>query len=106
MTPGRAILRRLARADWGLRGVLPAMAAGAFFGGLWDLLLWEGDFPMAKVGAVAGPVALALLINALVRAGEVGRAEAAAWAEGWVAHETDRRMAAARGRGELIRFER
>ena len=99
------LLRRLSRADWGLRGVLPAMVAGAVFGSLWDMMLWDDAYPMAKVGALAGPVALALLINALARADAARRAEAAAWVDAWRREETARRMAAARGRGELLRFE-
>jgi hypothetical protein len=89
----------------GLQMVLPAMVCGAVFGSLFDMLLGLDGWPMTKAGVIAGAGGFALAINGLERAARRERR----WEidlDAYRRAETARRLAAAKGRGELVRFKR
>ena len=90
---------------FGLRLLLPAIVIGAFGGNLLDMLLWDGAYPLTKAGIVVGPAVFALSMNALSR-WERARAGEEIVPEAYRRAETEKRMAAAQGRGELVRFEK
>ena len=90
-----------------VRLLLPALVIGAFWGGLVDLLIWDGErYVVARIGVVLGPLAFALAINALERAERARVVPTAQEMEAAYRAEVARRMAAAEARGQLVRFRR
>ncbi|MBM2576622.1 hypothetical protein JQC91_09925 [Jannaschia sp. Os4] len=91
----------------GVRLILPALVIGAVWGGLVDLLLWDGArYVMAWAGLVIGPAGFALAINALERREMERAGPSAQEMEAAYRAEVARRMAAAEARGDLVRFRR
>ncbi len=97
------VIRALPRIGFHL--LLPAMVVGAFGGGVLDVLFASDGYPLAKVGTLLGPLVFAAALNGLERAEARCRTEVSDETDAYRRKETDRRLAAARGRGELVRFE-
>jgi hypothetical protein len=97
------VLRVLPRC--GLQLVVPAMAVGAVWCSMLDILLGHEGYPLAMAGLVLGPVAFGLAINALHRA----EARARTYLpdpDAYRATETAKRLEAARTSGVILPFEK